>query len=87
MPAPQRHARRAEGHAPDLREAEVFSHSTRVSVGEFGDCWSADVTVITTGLGQTSLKSRLDGLKETAAIVNGIVRDISRHNPCGTAKA
>jgi threonine dehydrogenase-like Zn-dependent dehydrogenase len=45
-----RDRRRAEGHVHDLRDAEVYSHSTRVFAGEFGDCCSADVTIITTGV-------------------------------------
>jgi L-lactate dehydrogenase len=78
-----RDRRRAEGHVHDLRDAEVFSPNTRVSVGEFGDCCSADVTIITTGVSQAGLKSRLDGLQETADIVHGLVRDVARHNPRG----
>lgn len=78
-----RDKRRAEGHANDLRDAEVFSHTTRVVVGDFGDCCTSDVIIMTAGLGQSSRKSRLDGLKETAAIVKGLVLDVARHNPRG----
>jgi L-lactate dehydrogenase len=41
------------------------------------------VIIMTAGLGQSSRKSRLDGLKETAAIVKGLVLDVARHNPRG----
>jgi L-lactate dehydrogenase len=78
-----RDRRRAEGHAQDLRDAEVFTCSGRISVGEFCDCCSADVTIITIGVGQAGLKSRLDGLNETAPIVKGLVQDIAQHNPRG----
>jgi L-lactate dehydrogenase len=78
-----RDRRRAEGHVHDLRDAEVFSHNTRVFAGEFGDCCSADVTIITTGVSQAGMKSRLDGLKETAEIVHGLVRDVAKQNPRG----
>jgi hypothetical protein len=37
------------------------SHASRVFAGEFGDCCSADVTIITAGLSQSGPKSRLDG--------------------------
>ena len=50
-----RDRRRAEGHAQDLRDAEGFTSSGRILVGDFGDCCSADVTIITTGVGQASL--------------------------------
>ena len=37
-----RDSRRAEGHINDLRDAAVFSHTTRIFVGDFLDCcWSA----------------------------------------------
>ena len=78
-----RDRRRAEGHAQDLRDAEGFTSSGRILVGDFGDCCSADVTIITTGVGQASLKSRLDGLKETAPILKGLVQDVAQHNPHG----
>jgi hypothetical protein len=45
-----RDSRRAEGHVSDLRGAEVFSHSTRIFVGDFSDSCSADVTIITAGV-------------------------------------
>jgi L-lactate dehydrogenase len=78
-----RDRRRAEGYVHDLRDAEVFSHNTRIVAGEFGDCCSAEVTIVTTGISQTGLKSRLDGLRETAEIVQGLVRDVADHNPRG----
>ena len=51
--------------------------------GEFGDCCSADVVIITVGVSQTGLKSRLDSLQESAPILNGLVLDVARYNPCG----
>src|SRR5215470_1694167 len=78
-----RDRRRAEGHAHDLRDAEAFTCSGRITVGDFCDCCSADVTIITTGVSQAGLKSRLDGLKETASIVKGLVQDVAQHNPHG----
>ena len=78
-----RDRRRAQGHAQDLRDAEGFTSSGRILVGDFGDCCSADVTVITAGVGQGGMKSRLDGLKETTPILKGLVRDVAQHNPRG----
>lgn len=78
-----RDRRRAEGHAHDLRDAEAFTCSGRILVGDFCDCCSADVMIITTGVSQAGLTSRLDGLKETAPIVRGLVEDIAQHNPRG----
>jgi L-lactate dehydrogenase len=45
-----RDPRRAEGHVNDLRDAEVFSDTTRICASDFSDCCSADVTIITAGV-------------------------------------
>jgi 2-polyprenyl-6-methoxyphenol hydroxylase-like FAD-dependent oxidoreductase len=52
-----RDPRRAEGQVNDLRDAEVFSHTTRVFAGDFSDCRSADITVITAGVSQAGQRS------------------------------
>jgi L-lactate dehydrogenase len=78
-----RDQRRAQGHVNDLRDAEVFSHGARVGMGEFADCCSADVIIVAAGVSQAGLKSRMDGLKETAAMLSGLIGDVSRHSPHG----
>jgi L-lactate dehydrogenase len=78
-----RDSRRAEGHVNDLRDAEVFSHATRIFVGDFSDCCSADVTIVTAGVSQSGQKSRMEGLRDTGAIVHGLVNDICLQNPPG----
>jgi L-lactate dehydrogenase len=78
-----RDERRADGHVQDLRDAEVFSHTTRVVTGQFDDCCSADVIIITAGASQAGRRSRLENLNETAAILKGLVRDVARSNPHG----
>ena len=78
-----RDSRRVEGHVNDLRDAEVFSHSTRIFVGDFSDCCSADVTIVTAGVSQSGQKSRMEGLRETGAILHGLVDDVCLQNPCG----
>ena len=78
-----RDLRRAEGHVNDLRDAEVFSHATRIFVGDFPDCCSADVTIVTAGVSQSGQKSRMEGLRETGAILHGLVNDVCLQNPAG----
>jgi len=78
-----RDLRRAEGHVNDLRDAELFSHKTRVFVGDFSDCCSADITVITAGVSQAGQKSREEGMRETGAMVHGLVADVCREKPRG----
>src|SRR5580700_8224524 len=76
-----RDQRRADGHVQDLRDAEVFTHTTKVVAGQFADCCSADVVIITAGMSQSGRTSRLDNLHETAAILKGLVSNVVRHNP------
>jgi len=78
-----RDVRRAEGHVNDLRDAEVFSHTTRVFVGDFSDCCGADITVITAGVSQSGQKSRAEGLRETGDILHGLVSEVCLQNPRG----
>ena len=74
----------AEGQMHDLKDAALFAHSTRVAVGDFADCQSADVVIITAGVHQTpGMRSRLDDLDESAAILREIVLEIGRFNPLG----
>jgi len=56
--------RRAEGHVNDSRDAEVLSHATRILVGDFSDCCSADATIITAGVSQSGQQSRMEGLRD-----------------------
>jgi len=78
-----RDSRRAEGQVNDLRDAEVFSYTTRVFRGDVSDCCSADVTIITAGISQSGQKSRLEGLRDTGAILHGLVNDVCLQNPRG----
>ena len=78
-----RDQRRADGHVQDLRDAEVFTHTTKVVAGEFADCCSADVVIITVGASQAGRASRLDNLHETAALLKGLVSNVAHSNPHG----
>jgi L-lactate dehydrogenase len=78
-----RDSRRAEGHVNDLRDAEVFSHTTRIFSGDFSDCCSAEVTIITAGVSQSGQRSRMEGLRDTGAILHGLVNEVCLQNPRG----
>jgi L-lactate dehydrogenase len=74
----------AEGHVQDLKDAALFSHTTRIVAGDFSDCHSADVIIITVGVPQTpGMRSRLDDLKQSAAILQRIILEIARHDAQG----
>ena len=79
-----RDRRHAEGHVEDLRDAALFARPTRVVAGEFGDCHDADVVVITAGVHQDpAMRSRLDDLKQSAAILHEVVDQITQAQPTG----
>jgi L-lactate dehydrogenase len=78
-----RDKRRVDGHVQDLRDAEVFTHATKVVAGHLDDCCAADVIIIAAGVSQSGRTSRLDNLKETAAILKGLVLNVARRNPHG----
>jgi L-lactate dehydrogenase len=74
----------AEGHVHDLKDAVLSSHTTRIVAGEFSDCSSADVIVITAGVSQIqSMRSRRDDLHESAAIIRDIITEVRRYNSDG----
>src|SRR5262249_62296909 len=53
-----RDRRRAEGHVHDLRDAEVFSHTTRVVAGEIGVFGAPPVGLFFTRVCPTGAKAR-----------------------------
>jgi L-lactate dehydrogenase len=79
-----RNRKLAEGHAQDLKDAVLFSHPTRIFAGDFSDCQNADVIIVTAGAGQTAeMRSRLDDLEQSAAIVHEMILELMPHNPRG----
>ena len=74
---------RAEGDVNDSRDAEVFSHATRILVGDFSDCCSADTTIITAGVSQSGQRSRMEELRDTGATLRGLVSEVCPQNPRG----
>jgi len=74
---------RAEGEAMDLNHAVPFAHPTRIWAGDYADCSGAAVTVLGAGRAGISGGSRLDLVKENAAIFRQIVPQVARHNPDG----
>jgi L-lactate dehydrogenase len=75
---------RVEGQVKDLRDAALYSHATRIVAGDFADCASADVIIITVGVSQQRDKSsRLDDLKISAAMVKEVMTEIAAQEPKG----
>jgi len=74
---------RAEGEAMDLNHAVPFAHPTRIWAGDYADCAGAAVTVIAAGTARISGGSRLDLVKQNAAIFRQIVPELAHHSPEG----
>jgi L-lactate dehydrogenase len=73
---------RAEGHADDLRDAQIFSHTCQISASTLSDCHDVDLFVITAGTSQSKLTaSRFEGQQESAEILRSIVPQIPSQNP------
>lgn len=73
---------RAQAHVDDLRDAELFSHTSQIILGDFYDCCDCDIVVLTVGASQSSVNtSRLENLQEAAAIFRDVVPRVAAHNP------
>lgn len=75
---------RVAGHVNDLRDAALYSHPGRIIAGDFADCATADVIIVTVGAAQArEKKSRLDDLSSSAAMVKEVMTELARHAPTG----
>ena len=70
---------KAEGEAMDLNHTEPFAHPTRIWAGEYSDCASAAVVVVTAGAAQHPGETRLDLVKRNASIFEKIIPEVARH--------
>jgi L-lactate dehydrogenase len=75
---------RVAGHVHDLRDAALYSHPTRIVAGDFADCATADVIIVTVGAPQYGEpRSRLDDLATSAAMLKDVMAEIARQAPTG----
>ncbi|MGZ4816277.1 MAG: L-lactate dehydrogenase [Terriglobales bacterium] len=74
---------KAEGEAMDLNHTEPFAHPTRIWAGDYSDCESAAVVVVTAGAAQHPGETRLDLVKRNAAIFQKIIPEVARNCPEG----
>jgi L-lactate dehydrogenase len=77
-----RDRKRVAGHVDDLRDAALYSQSTRIDSGDYSDCAAADVIIITVGTPQRP-SSRLNDLRETGEILKKVVLEVARQAPRG----
>jgi len=68
---------KAEGDAMDLRHGLAFApHSTKIWNGDYSDCATADIVVLTAGANQRPGETRLDLVEKNTNIIKGIVTEI-----------
>jgi L-lactate dehydrogenase len=73
---------RARAHVDDLRDAELFSHTSQIILGDFSACCDCDIVVMTVGVSQSSVQvSRLENLQEAAAIFRTVIPHVAARNP------
>ena len=74
---------KAEGEAMDLRHGLPFVRPVDVHVGDYADCASADIVIITAGAASRPGETRLDLAGRNAAILRQIIPQVVRHNTHG----
>lgn len=68
---------KAEGEAMDIAHGIPFAPSrTKVRAGDYTDCRSCDIVVITAGANQKPGETRLELLERNAQIMKGIVKQV-----------
>lgn len=74
---------RAEGEAMDLNHAVPLHRPCRIFAGDYSDCASASVIVVTAGSAQKPGETRLDLTQRNTEIFKQIIPDITQHNRDG----
>ncbi len=68
---------KADGDAMDLRHGLPFApHSTRIWSGDYSECKTADIVVLTAGANQKPGETRLDLVEKNTKIFKGIVSQV-----------
>ena len=70
---------RAEGEAMDINHGSQFTKPVRVWAGDYRDCRDADIVVLTAGASQRPGDTRLDLLKNNAAILQRMLAPALRY--------
>ena len=73
--------RRAEGEAMDLLHGQMFVENVNVRAGGFSDLGSAQLIVISAGVGQKPNESRLNLLNRNVDVMREITTQLDRYAP------
>ncbi len=74
---------KAEGEAMDLGHGLPFVRPVEVRAGDYADCASAEIIIITAGAASQPGETRLDLAARNVGIFKQIIPQIVRHNPEG----
>lgn len=70
--------KKAEGDAMDLNHGLPFGSPMKIWAGDYNDCSSADIVVITAGANQAPGETRLDLVEKNANIFRSIINEVMR---------
>lgn len=71
---------KAAGDALDMNHGMPFLGNTKVWAGDYSDCASADIIIITAGAAQKTGETRIDLLKRNVQIFESITKEVLPHN-------
>ena len=71
---------KASGAVLDMQHSTSFFTPIDIRVGEYSDCASADVIVVTAGVGRKPGQTRIDLAKTNVSIAKEIAGEIGRHS-------
>ena len=72
---------RARAEAADVRHAVPFAHPLTVRAGDYADLAGAQLVIITVGVPQKGMTSRMDLLQGNAAVMRDVVPRVLEHAP------
>lgn len=72
---------KAEGDALDIAHGVSLVKPVTIKAGDYGECREADIVIITAGVPQKGVQTRLDLLKDNAALFKKIVKSIMEFAP------
>ncbi|MFW5906121.1 MAG: L-lactate dehydrogenase, partial [Desulfobia sp.] len=71
----------AEAHAEDIMHATPWSHSARVTAGDYSDLEGAGVVILACGVSQRPGETRLELLGRNAKVFEEVIPEVMRHAP------
>jgi L-lactate dehydrogenase len=74
---------KAIGDALDMNHGMAFLGKAKVWAGDYDDCASADIVIVTAGVAQKPGESRVDLLKRNVAIFQSITDEVLKYNKDG----